>query len=317
MAKILVTGGAGFIGFHVAKALLERGDEVVIVDNFCDYYDVALKEARIKEISNNPRLIICRKDVSEFESMKAIFEQHSFDKICHLAAQAGVRYSLKEPFVYQKSNIQGLLVLLELARQYDVKDFVFASSSSVYGTNKKTPFSEEDKTDTPVSLYAATKKAGELIAHTYHHLYGLNCTGLRFFTVYGPWGRPDMAPWKFTEKISKGEQIEVYNNGKCQRDFTYVGDITRAVLAAIDNPCEFEIINVGNNKPVELMKFIETIENILGKKANMKFVPAQPGDVETTYADIEKAQKLLNYSPETPIENGMRKFIEWYKKYAS
>jgi len=312
--NILVTGGAGFIGFHVAKALLGRGDNVVIIDNFNDYYDVKLKEARIKELGKHDNLDVIKADISDYDTMNIIFKKHKFNKICHLAAQAGVRYSLENPLAYEKSNILGTLVMLEMAKKYNVKYFVFASSSSIYGNNKKTPFSEEDNVDYPVSLYAATKKSSELLAYTYHHLYSLNCTGLRFFTVYGPWGRPDMAYFKFTKAILEDKPIDVYNYGKMKRDFTYISDITDGILAAIDNPFPYEIINLGNNKPIELSYFIECIENALKKKAKKNMMPMQPGDVKITYANIKKAEKLLNYKPKVKIEEGINRFVGWYKE---
>ena len=312
--NILVTGGAGFIGFHVAKALLGRGDNVVIIDNFNDYYDVKLKEARIKELGKHDNLDVIKADISDYDTMNIIFKKHKFNKICHLAAQAGVRYSIENPLAYEKSNILGTLVMLEMAKKYNVKYFVFASSSSIYGNNKKTPFSEEDNVDYPVSLYAATKKSSELLAYTYHHLYSLNCTGLRFFTVYGPWGRPDMAYFKFTKAILEDKPIDVYNYGKMKRDFTYISDITDGILAAIDNPFPYEIINLGNNKPIELSYFIECIENALKKKAKKNMLPMQPGDVKITYANIKKAEKLLNYKPKVKIEEGINRFVGWYKE---
>jgi UDP-glucuronate 4-epimerase len=244
--------------------------------------------------------------------MKKIFEKHKIDKICHLAAQAGVRYSLTHPFVYERSNGWGTLAMLELARQFNVKDFIFASSSSVYGNNKKIPFSESDNVDNPISLYAATKKYDELIAFTYHHVYEINCTGLRFFTVYGPWSRPDMALYIFAKGIAEGKPVDVYNDGNMKRDFTFVDDI---VLSALDKPLHYEIINLGNNKSVELNYFIGLIENELGKKAIKNFLPMQPGDVPETFANIEKARKLLNYEPKTNVEQGVKKFVEWYKEY--
>lgn len=312
---ILITGGAGFIGFHVAKALLERGDKVTIIDNFNDYYDIRLKEARIKELGNHNNLNLIRADISDHNAMDDIFKNHKFNKICHLAAQAGVRYSLENPLIYEKSNIMGTLVMLEMARKYSIKDFVFASSSSVYGNNKKTPFSEDDNVDHPVSFYAATKKSNELMAYTYHHLYQINCTGLRFFTVYGEFGRPDMAYFKFTKAILEDKPIDIYNNGKMKRDFTYISDITDGVLAAIDNPFPYEIINLGNNNPVELSYFIECIEKAVGKKAKKNMMPMQKGDVPITYADISNAEKLLNYKPSVKIGQGIEKFVEWYKDY--
>lgn len=316
--KILLTGGAGFIGFHTATELLNRGDSVVIIDNFNDYYDPKLKFFRadtLKNHKNKKNLKIYKADISDLKSLDKIFKKHKFDKICHLAAQAGVRYSLKDPFRYEIWNNLGTLNLLELAVKHKIKDFVFASSSSVYGGNKKIPFSEKDSVDSPVSLYAATKKTNELYAHVYHHLYGLNCTGLRFFTVYGPYGRPDMALFKFVKNILKGEKIDVYNKGNMKRDFTYVSDIVSGVLSAIDKPMGYEIFNLGNNNPVTLNKFISSIEKALGKKAKKNLLGMQPGDVKKTYADIDKAQKKLGYSPKTDIKEGIDKFISWYKEY--
>jgi len=315
MKKVLLSGGAGFIGFHVAKTLLERGDSVVIVDNCNDYYDVKLKIDRLKQLGTNDRLKIFYYDISDYSELESLFQQFKFDKICHLAAQAGVRYSLENPFIYESSNNLGTLNLLELARKYNVKDFVFASSSSVYGSNKKIPFKETDNVDNPVSLYAATKKANELYAYTYYKLYGLNCTGLRFFTVYGPWGRPDMALFKFVKNITEDKSIDVYNSGKMKRDFTYITDIVDGILSAIDKPFGYEIINLGNNNPIELGKFIEIIEVVLQKKAKINYLPLQKGDVLITYADITKAKKLLGYMPKVEIEEGIKEFVLWYKNY--
>ncbi len=312
---ILVTGSAGFIGFHTAKALLDREDFVIGIDNFNDYYDVQLKENRNKILEEHKNFKLYRSDFSDYQEVEKIFKENKINKICHLGAQAGVRYSLENPHAYIKSNIEGTLNLLELARINKVKDFVFASSSSVYGNQEKAPFSETDNVDTPISIYAATKKSNELMAHTYHHLYGLNCTGLRFFTVIGPWGRPDMALFKFTRLIASDKPIEVYNQGKHQRDFTYVDDIVKGVLTAIDNPFKYEIINLGNNQPEELLDFITYIEKYLNKKAKKELKPMQPGDVHKTYADISKAQKLLNYKPETDLEKGIEEFVKWYKEY--
>ena len=314
--KVLVTGGAGFIGFHVTKALLDRGESVIIVDNFNDYYDPKIKYNRIKQIKRHKDLVVYKKDISNYREMEKIFRKHKFDKICHLAAQAGVRYSLKDPFRYEIWNNLGTLNLLELCRKFKIKDFVYASSSSVYGGNKKIHFSEKDNVDSPISFYAATKKANELYAHVYHHLYGLNCTGLRFFTVYGPWGRPDMAAYKFVRAIEEGKPIEVYNYGNMKRDFTYVSDIVKGILAAIDKPFGYEIFNLGNNRPVELNKFIAVIEKNLGRKAEKKMMPMQQGDVPATYADIRKAKKMLGFEPKTNIEQGVKKFVEWYKDYS-
>ena len=313
--KVLITGGAGFIGFHVAQALLKRGDKVVIVDNFNDYYDPKLKYDRINQIKKEKNLKVYKTDISNYKKFERIFKKHKFDRVCHLAAQVGVRYSLKNPFLYQKCNDLGTLNILELIKKYNIKNFVYASSSSVYGDNKKIPFSEKDDVDYPVSFYAATKKSNELYAHIYHKLYGINCTGLRFFTVYGPWGRPDMAMSKFVKNILAGKPIDVYNYGKMKRDFTYISDVVKAIIISIDNPFPYEIINLGNNKPIELNKFIRTIEKTLGKKAKKKMKPMQLGDVPITYADIKKAKRLLNYNPRIDIEEGINNFVEWYKTY--
>jgi UDP-glucuronate 4-epimerase len=318
MKKILVTGGAGFIGFHVANALLMQGTKVVIVDNFNDYYDSKLKYDRIKQLKkskNKKNLKVYKIDILNYKKLQKIFKKHKFDKVCHLAAQAGVRYSLKNPFIYEQSNNIGTLNLLELCKKNKIKHFVFASSSSVYGGNKKIPFSEEDKVDNPVSFYAATKKSNELYAYVYHNLYGLNCTGLRFFTVYGPWGRPDMGCFKFVKNIIEEKTIDVYNYGNMKRDFTYVGDIVEGIISALDKSKGYNIFNLGNNQPISLGKFITTIERISEKKAKKKMMPMQPGDVPITYADITKAKKLLNYNPQTNIEEGLKKFIEWYESY--
>lgn len=313
--RILVTGGAGFIGFYVAKALLERGDEVIIVDNFSDYYDVSLKEDRIAQLKDSAGFSLVRADIADSEAMSSVFQSQKIDKICHLAAQAGVRYSLQNPEMYIRSNIQGTCVLLELSRKFGIKDFVFASSSSVYGGNIKIPFSESDPVETPISVYAATKRSAELLAYTYHKLYGINCTGLRFFTVYGRYGRPDMAYFKFVKNIMEGKPIEVYNDGECRRDFTHVSDIVKGVIAAIDSSFGYELINLGNNTPVEVNRMIEIIERETGEKAVKKMLPLQQGDVLITYADIDKAKKLLSYIPLVKIEQGIKDFVEWYKTY--
>jgi len=313
--SILVTGAAGFIGFHVAKRLLERGDTVVGVDNLNPYYDVQMKEGRLAILRNFGRFSFYREDIQNFDAMQRIFQKHEPGVICNLAAQAGVRYSLKDPFSYQKSNLEGFLNLLELARAQGVENFVYASSSSVYGNNKKMPFSVEDRVDTPVSLYAATKKANELMAHAYSHLYGIPCTGLRYFTVYGPWGRPDMALFLFTDAILNNRSINVYNYGKMRRDFTYIDDIADGTLAALDRPVPYEIFNLGNSNSVELMDFIGALEEELGKKAEKNMMPIQPGDVPETSADIEKTRKLLGFSPKTPVKVGIRNFVAWYREY--
>ena len=313
--KTLVTGAAGFIGFHVARALLERGQEVIGIDNLNPYYDVSLKRGRLELITANPRFTFYRGDINDLATLETIFADHPIDKICNLAAQAGVRHSIQNPFVYEESNLKGFLNLLELARHSAVRNFVFASSSSVYGNNRKLPFSIEDTVDTPISLYAATKKANELMAHAYSHLFDIPLTGLRYFTVYGPWGRPDMALFLFTEAILNGRPIEIYNFGKMKRDFTYIDDIVKGTIAALDNPFKYEIFNLGNSKSVELMKLIEIIEEELGIVAKKKFLPLQPGDVPETYADIEKTKRLLGFNPKTSIRSGIRRFLSWYRRY--
>ena len=312
---ILVTGGAGFIGSHVTKKLLERGDQVVCLDDFNDYYDPKIKEDRVKPFQYNKDWRLYRGDIRDTELTRKIFKENKIDKVCHLAARAGVRYSLQYPLLYEDVNIKGTMNLLENAKEFKVKNFVYASSSSVYGNNKKVPFSETDNVDNPISPYAATKKACELLAHYYHHLYGLKCTGLRYFTVYGPWGRPDMALFMFTSNILKDKPIDIYNFGKMERDFTYIDDIVQGTVAAIDKDLEFEIINLGNNKPEELLFFIEVIERALGKKAKKNLMPIQPGDVPKTFANIEKARKLLHFAPETSIEKGIERFVKWHKEY--
>lgn len=314
MLKILVTGSAGFIGFHTAKKLLDRGDYVIGIDNFNNYYDPNLKEDRNKILKKYKNFKLYRIDFSDIKKLEKVFKKEKIDKICHLGAQAGVRYSLKQPEAYIKSNIVGMANILEMARKYKVKDFIFASSSSVYGNNKKVPFSEKDNVDKPISLYAATKKANELMAYTYHHLYGLNCTGLRFFTVYGPWGRPDMALFKFTRLIAQNKLIEIYNKGKHSRDFTYIDDIVDGVISALNKAYPYEIINLGNNSPTNLLYFIKLIEKELGKKAKRKILPIQLGDVEKTSASITKAKKLLKFNPSIKIEKGIKRFINWYKE---
>jgi UDP-glucuronate 4-epimerase len=311
--KILVTGGAGFIGFHVAGALIERGDEVVVVDNLSDYYDVQLKKDRLRQLGD--KIGFYQVDISDFESLKKVFLENKFDKVCHLAAQAGVRYSLINPFAYERTNSLGTLNILELMKEFKVKDLVFASSSSVYGGNEKIPFSVEDPVDSPVSLYAATKKHNELMAHVYHKLYGLNCFGLRFFTVYGPFGRPDMALFKFTKAILNDKPIDVYNYGDHERDFTYITDIVSGVLAALDKIKGFEILNLGNNNRISLRYFISRIEKELGREAKKNMLPMQIGDVHKTFADIEKTREVLGWEPKIKIEEGIKEFIEWYKEY--
>ncbi len=311
----LVTGAAGFIGFHLSKALLDKGTPVIGVDNLNSYYDVALKRARLDQLSGRRGFTFYRDDIENLPGLEKIFRDHSIRKICHLAAQAGVRYSLENPFSYQKSNLEGFLNLLEMARHGAVDNFVFASSSSVYGANTKIPFSVDDRVDTPVSLYGATKRANELMAYSYSHLFQIPLTGLRFFTVYGPWGRPDMALFLFTDAILNDRPIDVYNHGRMKRDFTYIDDIIEGTLAALERPSAFELFNLGNSDPVELLDFIAAIEEGLGKEAKKNMMPIQPGDVPATAADIEKSKAMLGFSPKTPIKEGIRKFLAWYRDY--
>ena len=313
MGAILVTGAAGFIGSWTAEALAKRGDRVVGIDNFTPYYDVTLKRARAKRLADRVPIEEC--DITDQAAVRKVFDDHGVDRVCHLAAQAGVRYSLENPFAYENANNLGTLVLLETCRDRGVRSFVYASSSSVYGGNTKIPFAESDSVDRPVSLYAATKKYNELMAHTYHHLYGIRCTGLRFFTVYGPWGRPDMALFKFTEAILKGRPIDVYNHGKMKRDFTFITDIVDGVVAAVDKSYAYEIFNLGNSQTVELSDFIACVEKELGAKAAKNLMPMQPGDVPETFADIEKPRRMLGFQPKVRIEEGVAKFVRWYKEY--
>lgn len=311
--KILVTGGAGFIGSHLVEALLKRGDFVVCVDNFNDFYHPGQKELNVAPFLNNPNFKLYKVNINNIDALRIIFLENKIEKIAHIAAQAGVRGSLIDPHLYFNSNITGTLNLLDLAKEFGLKHFIFASSSSVYGKNKKIPFSETDNVDYPISPYASTKKSGELLCHTYHHLYGINITCLRFFTVYGPKGRPDMAPYKFTKIINEEDELPVFGDGTAKRDYTYIDDIIAGVLVAIDKPLGFEIINLGNSKTVELKYFISVIEELLGKKAKTKTLPFPASDVHTTFADISKAKELLNFQPKTDIEEGMAKFVEWYR----
>lgn len=315
MRRYLVTGAAGFIGFHVAMGLLDRRGAVVGFDNLNDYYDVGLKEARLKLLTSRSGFSFFRGDVARPDDLDEAFAQGPYDAICHLAAQAGVRYSLQNPMAYGQSNLIGFLRILEQCRSSAAGNLVYASSSSVYGENKKVPFSEEDRVERPVSLYAATKVANELMAHTYHHLYGIPCTGLRFFTVYGPWGRPDMALYSFSEKILSGQPIDVYNYGNMERDFTYIQDVVNGVLAALDRPLGFEVVNLGNSRTVSLERFIDILERALGVTARKNYLPIQPGDVPRTFADVSKAKRLWGWEPTTSIEEGIPKFVEWYKEY--
>ncbi len=312
---ILITGAAGFIGFHLSKKLLANHQEVIGLDNVNDYYSVQLKEDRLKILRDFENFTFYKKDLCDLNSLKTIFKTHDIRRVVNLAAQAGVRYSLTNPFAYQKSNLEGFLNIIEVAKNNNVENFLYASSSSVYGNNKKLPFSTSDNVDHPISLYAATKKANELIAHTYSHLFGLPCSGFRFFTVYGPYGRPDMALFIFTKKILAGETIDVYNYGKMKRDFTYVDDICAGLISSLDKPYDYEVFNLGNHKSENLMEFIGLIEKYLGKKAKINLMPIQPGDVPETYADISHSTKKLGYMPTTNIEEGIKKFVEWYGNY--
>ena len=315
MTKILVTGAAGFIGFHLSKSLLEDGYEVLGIDNLNDYYDPKLKHARLDIIRKYPNFRFQKVDIADRESVAKVFVDFAPNKVVNLAAQAGVRYSLKNPYAYMDSNLVGFLNIIELCRHNDVEGLIYASSSSVYGSNKKIPFSVEDRVDNPISLYAATKKANELIAHSYSHLYGLHTTGLRFFTVYGPWGRPDMAMYIFADKISKGEPIQVFNNGNMKRDFTYIDDIVAGIRASIDKNYQCEVFNLGNHRSEDLMHMVRLIELNIGKKAIIDFQPMQPGDVPESYADIEKSTDKLGFSPQVSIKDGVRYFLKWFNDY--
>ncbi|MGA1821198.1 MAG: NAD-dependent epimerase [Thermoplasmatota archaeon] len=315
MDEVMVTGSAGFIGYHLSKKLLEMGTRVIGVDNVNRYYDPSLKESRLADLERFDEFVFHREDVSDKEALDRIIDDNNVDRICNLAAQAGVRYSIEHPFSYLDSNIVGFLNILEICRHRGIDHLVYASSSSVYGGNDKIPFSAEDRVDSPISLYAATKKSNELMAHVYSHLYGLNTTGLRFFTVYGPYGRPDMALFKFTDAIMDGRTIDVYNYGKMQRDFTYVDDIVDGIISSLEKPFRYEIFNLGNNNPVQLEYFIERIEKELGRTAEKNYLPMQPGDVPRTFADIDHSRDLLGYDPKISIEEGIKRFIGWYLDY--
>ena len=330
---ILVTGAAGFIGCHVARRLLDRGEEVIGVDNLSDYYDPSLKEARLGVLRPYPKFRFVKLDIADREAMAALFAAEKPARVVHLAAQAGVRYSLVNPFAYTSANIDGFLNILEGCRHNAVEHLVFASSSSVYGENVKQPFSEHDNVDHPISLYAATKKANELMAHTYAHLFGIPVTGLRFFTVYGPWGRPDMAPFKFARGIVAGEPIPVYNHGNMIRDFTYIDDIVEGVVRVLDhiprpnpgwpreNPdpatsaAPYRLFNIGNNQPVHLLDWIAALERALGRKAKLEMLPMQPGDVPSTMADVSELEKAVGFRPQTSLDEGIARFVEWYFAY--
>ena len=335
MARHLVTGAAGFIGFHTSKRLLERGDEVVGLDCVNDYYDVSLKEARLAQLVAHPGFRFERVRLEDRGAMERVFATGGFERVIHLAAQAGVRYSLTHPHTYIDSNLVGFLHVLEECRHHGVQHLTYASSSSVYGANTAMPFSVHQNVDHPVSLYAATKKANELMAHTYSHLYGLPTTGLRFFTVYGPWGRPDMALFLFTKAILEGRPIDVFNHGKMQRDFTYIDDIVEGVIRTSDHVAApnaswdsnapdpatsrapYRIYNIGNNNPVELMTLIGTLEAALGRTAEKRMLPLQPGDVPATYADVEALVQDVGFAPQTPIGHGVQAFVDWYRTYYS
>lgn len=333
MARILITGAAGFIGSTLGLRLLARGDEVVGIDNLNDYYEVSLKQARLARLQANPGFEFRLADIVDREAMRELFAGRRFDAVVNLAAQAGVRYSIENPAAYIDANLVGFANVLEGARRGKAGHLVFASSSSVYGANVKQPFSEADSVDHPVSLYAATKKANELMAHSYAHLYRLPCTGLRFFTVYGPWGRPDMALFKFTKAILAGESIPVFNRGDMLRDFTYVDDIVEGVIRVIDHPAApdpawraeapdpgtgaapYRIYNIGNSSPVKLMRYIEVLEQCLGRKAQCDMLPMQAGDVPATNADVSRLEADVGYRPGTPVETGVQRFVEWYRSY--
>ncbi len=331
--KALVTGCAGFIGMHVCQLLLDRGDEVIGVDNLNDYYDVALKEARLARLAASPQFRLARIDIADRAAMAALFAAERPQRVINLAAQAGVRYSLKNPHAYVDSNVVGFVNLLEGCRDAGVEHLVYASSSSIYGGNERMPFSEHDNVDHPVSLYAATKKSNELMAHTYSHLFGIPTTGLRFFTVYGPWGRPDMALFLFTKAILEGRPIDVFNHGRMQRDFTFIDDIAEGVLRVLDVPpaanpgfdrmtpdpatswAPYRVFNIGNHQPVELMAYIEALESALGRKAMKNFLPLQDGDVPATYADTTELRRVTGFAPATAVKDGVGKFVEWYRSY--
>ena len=333
MKTILVTGTAGFIGYHFALRCLGLGHRVISVDSVNDYYDVELKNSRLKLLAAYENFEFHRMNLEDRAAIFKLFKHNHFDRVVHLAAQAGVRYSLENPYAYTQSNIDGTMTILEGCRHNKVEHLVFASSSSVYGLNSQQPFSTHHHTDHPVSLYAATKKSNEMFAHCYAHLYNLPCTGLRFFTVYGPWGRPDMALFKFTKAIFEGRPVEVYNHGKMKRDFTYVDDIVDAMIPLMDqipkidpdwdsaNPdpstssAPYRIYNIGNNQPTELSYFIEVLERAIGKKADLKYLPMQPGDVLSTYADVEALADVVGFKPKTNIEDGIAKFVAWYREY--
>ncbi len=331
--KIIVTGCAGFIGMHVAQRLLARGDEVIGVDNLNDYYDPQLKHARLAQLSAYPGFAFVHADIADGIALDAVFGRHAPQRVVHLAAQAGVRYSLQNPAAYVQSNLVGFGHILECCRQHQVGHLVYASSSSVYGANTRVPFSVHDAVDHPVSLYAATKKANELMAHSYSHLFALPTTGLRYFTVYGPWGRPDMSPWLFTRAILEDRPIDVFNHGQMQRDFTYIDDIAEGTIRALDHVAQanpgydndhpdpasssapYRVYNIGNHTPVPLMDFISTLEHALGREAKKNFLPMQPGDVVATYADVSELHRDVGFEPSTPLPEGLARWVDWYRSY--
>jgi UDP-glucuronate 4-epimerase len=330
---VLLTGAAGFIGYHVARALLDRGERVVGLDDLNDYYDPALKQARLDQLTPHPGFAFERLDLCDRLAMEELFRRHRPARVVHLAAQAGVRYSLENPHAYVNANLVGFLNVLESCRHHAVEHLVFASSSSVYGANTRLPFSVHDNVDHPLSLYAATKKANELMAHTYAHLYGLPCTGLRFFTVYGPWGRPDMALFLFTRAILEDRPIDVFNEGRMQRDFTYVDDVVEGVVRILAKPpapdpawsgerpdpatsrAPYRLYNIGNDRPIELLRYIEVLEKCLGRTAKKNLLPLQPGDVPVTRADVADLARDFSYRPRTTVEEGVARFVEWYRSY--
>jgi UDP-glucuronate 4-epimerase len=320
--SILVTGSAGFIGFHVSQALLARGEQVIGLDSLNAYYDPGLKRARLERLQTEPAFAFEHVDLADLAAMQALAGRHEIDRVVHLAAQAGVRHSLQAPFDYVHNNLQGHLVILEICRHalLNLRHLVYASSSSVYGGNSKVPFAVEDRVDQPISLYAATKRSNELMSHCYSHLFGIPATGLRFFTVYGPWGRPDMAAYVFARAITQGRPITLNNRGDMKRDFTYIDDIVAGVLAALDRPPSFSgaphaIYNLGNHRPVELRRFVEVLEEALGRKAEIRLADLPPGDVVATFAEIEASRRDLGFEPKTPIEVGLPRFVEWYREY--
>lgn len=331
--KYLVTGAAGFIGFHVVQRLCEQGHDVIGIDNLNDYYDINLKLARLNELKNHTTFTFIKLDLADREGVSQLFAQEKFNRVIHLAAQAGVRYSIDNPMAYADSNLIGHLTILEGCRHNNVEHLVYASSSSVYGLNSKTPFATSDSVDHPISLYAATKKSNELMSHTYSHLYGIPTTGLRFFTVYGPWGRPDMALFKFTKAILNGDSIDVYNNGDMRRDFTYIDDIVEGIIriqniipeknnswkvengSASNSSAPYKIFNIGNGNPVKLLDFIQSLEGSLNSQANKNLMPMQPGDVYQTYADVEDLFEITKYKPSMSVEKGVEQFVNWYKEH--